>query len=271
MQHSKQIDGRPATEVSAFVARLTQELLRITGSVTQRVMLFGSHASRLAFSDSDIDVLLLVEPTVHVIWRPSDNVSLRRKCDLALGRGKFPLDLWVRSTSQYADASRVCGGVEYWARQANFILYERPMRRRVGSLPDPIYTRARLTAETLDDALRLLGACVRVPSRADGLLHRSLSHAVLAVLIWHELDVLRKTDSPSVMLDYVAQANPELANALRTTLRASPLSFVEVRGALRQIASYLSGDDKLQVLTSQSSYQLEGPTRDLASLAQLKR
>lgn len=99
----------------------------VVGCPVRRVVVFGSYAQGTQRPDSDVDVLVLVDaPDLARRWSPRDNVAERDRlrCDLVQVL-PIPLDLWVRTLDQFAAASHVWGGPEYWAARDGVVVYDR--------------------------------------------------------------------------------------------------------------------------------------------------
>jgi predicted nucleotidyltransferase len=244
--------GRCFTPVSVRDA-----LLAVGGPIVQQIRLFGSYATNTQHSDSDIDVLLVVEP--DGTWGPRENMALRRRCEAALDGSPVRVELLVRTTAQYADAARVFGGVEYWARHARAVLYERPLHRRFVLPPDTQPTKARLTAEAFGHAVELLDAAKRDLRSGASLVNRALNYGVLAVTIRYGCDVLRKSDPLSRMLVIIGRLAPPLAYELaKIFTRSAAVSAAEVDLALDVIASHLAEEVEVSCLIQASRLSSRG-------------
>lgn len=82
-----------------------------------RVILFGSVATGTATSDSDIDLLVLldqVDDTRH------ESVRLRR----ALRGVEMPVDVIVMRTDRFEETKGVVGGIAYPANKYGRVIYE---------------------------------------------------------------------------------------------------------------------------------------------------
>jgi predicted nucleotidyltransferase len=232
-------------------------LLAVGGPIVQQIRLFGSYATNTQHSDSDIDVLLVVEP--DGTWGPRENLALRRRCEAALHGCPVRVELLVRTTAQYADASRVFGGVEYWARHARAVLYERPVRRRFVLPLDTKPTKARLTAEAFGHAVELLDTAKRDLRSEASLVNRALNYAVLAVTIRYGCDVLRKSDPLSRMLVIIGRLAPPLTYELAKILtRSVAVTASQVALALDVIACHLAEDVEVSRLIQASQLSRRG-------------
>lgn len=183
-------------------------------------------------SESDIDMLVVCEPHVGVSWTANDNVTLRRQCEAAVAVFPVPIDLWVRTTAQFADAGRVYGGVEYWARESNTCLYERPRRRDFPLPENRDATRTRLTREAFRDAQHLFHTAISYPERRDECLARAAQRAILAVMIYHKADCLRKTDTPSHAIQQLSNVDAELYARVLSSVGTCPKTAPAVASLL---------------------------------------
>jgi predicted nucleotidyltransferase len=225
----------------AFVA----DRLRATaGASTQAIFLFGSYADGTHGVSSDMDLLLVVEPPSGP-WVPEDNLRLRQRCLLALRDAKVRPDLFVRTTAQYADASRVFGGVEYWAREANQAVYWRPPVRHFALSQDLEPTRRRLSDEVLMYARMMLAGATSGGERQSRRVSRAFELGVLAAAIHHSSREQRKGDSLPAMLRVLRRLDAPLGAAVSAALRVegsrdAALTTAGVRLALGLIGTAIA-------------------------------
>ena len=73
----------------------------------QSIIWFGSAVRRTEDQDSDIDLMILVDP-LSSSWSPGDNIQERQRLDAAFLGARPRLDLWVRTVDQYEEAKRCC-------------------------------------------------------------------------------------------------------------------------------------------------------------------
>jgi uncharacterized protein len=82
----------------------------------KRIVLFGSRARGQASSDSDFDILLVVDTEVPFIERQGRALQL-------LGPRTFPLDLLVYTADEVEKEAAVPGSAVFWALQEGKELY----------------------------------------------------------------------------------------------------------------------------------------------------
>ena len=98
-------------QIQAVVARIVE------GYQPDRIILFGSYAYGTPTDDSDLD--LLVVKTGIGLERQSRELAVRR---LVRGSG-VPLDIWVRTPDEVADAAVVRFSIEAQASLKGRLLY----------------------------------------------------------------------------------------------------------------------------------------------------
>jgi predicted nucleotidyltransferase len=229
----------------ALLAKLAALTRERAGEIVQAVLLFGSLASGTGHRGSDVDLLVLIEPASPELWHPSKNVELRKQLEKLFTGAPRIVDVWVRTISQFADASEVFGGVEYFARQANHALYWREARHATLPPRSRREVKVILVSTALDDAMRLLGEALRCPepssvptSRRADYLRRSIVKMLFAYCIWHELDSIRKGDSVATTIRQVAAVDIGLADSL-LAMSEKDLSVHDTRRMHRMVLGAL--------------------------------
>ena len=97
---------------------LTQVVSRLrTSSSPARVILFGSVATGTATSDSDLDLLVVLDDVADT---RRESVRLRD----VLGDIGMPVDVIVMSTERFEETKHVIGGVAYPAHKYGRVIYE---------------------------------------------------------------------------------------------------------------------------------------------------
>ena len=97
--------------LAAIVTRLTQ------AAAPARIILFGSAATGVSTSDSDIDLLVLEDDVDDV---RAESVRLRA----ALGDVGWPVDVLVIRTDRFEKTKDLIGGIAYPASRYGLVLYE---------------------------------------------------------------------------------------------------------------------------------------------------
>ncbi len=98
---------------------LLNEVVRrvLTVARPDRIILFGSAATRQMTKDSDID-LLIVEPS------PANTHERRVEIRDAVGDIGYPVDVIVMRTARFEETKRWIGGIAYPANKYGRIIYE---------------------------------------------------------------------------------------------------------------------------------------------------
>jgi len=98
---------------------LVEEIVRRVLSVTQpdKIILFGSAATREMTRDSDID-LLVVESEIED--RHEEYVRIRQ----ALGDMGYPFDILFIATAWFEESKNVIGGIAYPAHKYGKVIYD---------------------------------------------------------------------------------------------------------------------------------------------------
>ncbi|MFA6239505.1 MAG: nucleotidyltransferase domain-containing protein [Candidatus Hydrogenedentales bacterium] len=82
-----------------------------------RIILFGSAASGTMTSDSDIDLLVLLDATANPA---QDSTRIRRKLT---GLG-YPFDVIVMAKERFEESKNVIGGIAFPASKYGKVIYE---------------------------------------------------------------------------------------------------------------------------------------------------
>ena len=214
-------DGMMVEVDRAFVAKVTELTRERVGEIVQAIMLFGSFASGAVHRGSDVDLLVVVDPPSPELWHPSKNVELRKNLERLYVGAPRTVDVWVRTSSQYADAAEVFGGVEYFAWRANHALYWREPRHAILPPRRQEDIESFHVTSAFDDAMRLLGQAARCAdpaaeptSRRLYYLHRSVVKMLFAYCAKHKLDAIRKGDSIATTIHQIAAVDSGLAETL---------------------------------------------------------
>jgi predicted nucleotidyltransferase len=137
----------------AKIVALTHDVVR-----PSRVYLFGSRARGRFDSSSDADLLLLVEPDVRQPWWPRDNVLLQHHIRSALTGSTIPVDIYVRSIDQFADAHSVPVCPENAAYVEGSVVWTAPfVRHAIRQRP-----AARVRFDNAVEWLQIASASMRV-------------------------------------------------------------------------------------------------------------
>lgn len=255
-------------------------LVRCGADQVRRVIVFGSQAKGTARPDSDIDVLLVIEPAAQA-WGPDDNVRERRRLQQAVAPAFARLELWVRTTDQYEEARQVIGCVEYLAATQGIVTFSREPSRCPVARRSREEIRNRNVCDLLADARRMLCAAVRtelatgaVPSSADdgnGLrAWRSIQHAISAVCAWGQTEVPAKSDDVEAVIAKLVRADTGLARKLgaRGNLQAATAAIA--RSVLRDVAACLFVDSALRTHVTVFQRSIAGPLYELAGRREAK-
>lgn len=100
--------------------KITQCLVEEIGP--EKVIIFGSYARGEATSNSDLDLMVIVDPSL-------DNVDTAIKCRIAVRRAmhneSLPFDLVLQSESLFNQKKEIKGSLQETIAKEGKILYER--------------------------------------------------------------------------------------------------------------------------------------------------
>ena len=243
-------------------------------------MVFGSFANGSATPQSDIDLLLVIEPPASP-WGPFESTAERCRVTASFQPyAPLPLDIWVRTIDEYEEARNVVGGVEYLGARGAVIYETRATRA-------PIVKRARQdvrnknVCDLLEDARRVLGRAVRLevsppPTKVLGrggpsyYTWRAIQHAVCAVFAWRQAETPMKADDLSTILAKLAEADPNAVASLTVLARAGEPAPSTGRAVLSEVVRYLARDPLLRPRLDPLARWLARPLYQLADAPELK-
>lgn len=262
--------GSPTSDSRVRLAhRVAAQIVAADAGLLQGIWWFGS-ADRGAPS-ADLDVLVVVEPVAQR-WSPAHNVAERNRLVGAIGRVGAPIDLYVRTVDQVAEARATIGGVEYAAVRGR-ALWQRPPRRRAIARRSPRQERADVVQDWMERACRLLGYAVRVapdsPARAGHMAHRAAVAGLGAIVVAHQA-ALPATHSPlTTWADAARAADPDATPYLRALPRiATPAT---AHALLCGICTYMRRLPDVDPLAHRCAEYLGVTTEVLARLLPLAR
>jgi predicted nucleotidyltransferase len=245
----------------------------------QRVICFGSRINGNSSPDSDIDILVVVEPADDG-WGPRENIAERKRIETEIGTLPARLDLWVRTIDQYEEARGVIGGHEHAAEVSGVVLCSRPVRRPPIILRSPDDIRYRNVCDWLELARRLLGRSVqiRTVSRVrDGKWYpsehfawRACMAAIGAVFVWRQVAPPSKRDSVETWLLNLENLEPRLGAKVNEKFWEFPLSALLAQAVLRTVAKYLSNDEHVAEQMQHLQSYLHQSIERLADVPALK-
>jgi predicted nucleotidyltransferase len=166
-------DGKGAVRLGTpdgsdqIAAAIVGRLVALMDGRLRLAVVIGSRAVGRARSDSDLDIVLVVEPSPDMRnWDGPTADRQRERLLQALGSTPCKVDLSVRSGDQFEDARQLFGGVEWLAEHEGRVLYhaafETPPRR---TRPRELMRRNLMRA-WLDAAHRSLMAVASQPTSA---------------------------------------------------------------------------------------------------------
>ncbi len=257
--------------------KIVELLISRVGDMVQAVVLFGSLAAGHATESSDVDLLLVVEPEPQIRWTSASNIALRLQLDALFRGAPRRVDLWVRTTSQSADAGEVFGGVEFLAHLHGRKSYQRSLRFPLHPPRPGAQIILGHVEDAVDDAIRLYAAAIResiddhdgASTRGARLAARSAERAAMACMILHQSDLLRKGDTPTMILEKLASVEPELSGQLATIWKTQ-LRIGETECILGEILRHLARVPSLARLARAYGEVLALPREHLARMPSLK-
>jgi predicted nucleotidyltransferase len=245
----------------------------------QRIICFGSRIQGNAHSESDIDILAVVEPATEG-WGPAENIAERKRLESRIGSLPVRLDLWVRTVDQYEEARGVIGGHEHAAATTGVVIWSRPARRAAIPRRSPDDIRYRNVCDWVELARRLLGRSVqiRTVSRVrNGIWYpsehfawRACMAAIGAVFVWRQVDPPSKRDELEAWLLNLEKLEPRLGLKINAAFWEIPLSALLAQAVLRAVASHLEEDAPLSERMSQLGTYLKRPIGQLGDVPTLK-
>ncbi|HET6762249.1 MAG TPA: nucleotidyltransferase domain-containing protein [Longimicrobiaceae bacterium] len=179
----------------------------------QRVVMIGSRARGTPRPDSDLDLVVLVEPPAgSPSWGPAETVAERKRIQQQVPAPPVLADLWVRTTDQYAEARHVIGGVEILVDTEGLDLYSRPPERAPVVRRTPDQVRRELVSAWVDHALAALEGTVAIeanrapvrpvqgqPKTAAKAARICVERATTALLVLHQIGAGKGGDLPPLI------------------------------------------------------------------------
>jgi predicted nucleotidyltransferase len=256
----------PSAADVEFAREVARRIAAVRGERVRRVIMIGSRALGTPRPDSDLDLVVLVEPLPGTPpWRSADSAAARRRLQEELGPMPVPTEIWVRTTDRYEEARDVVGGVEWLADREGVEVYacalQRPPRLRLS--PDQI--RRQNVSAWVEHACLALDAAAAGATRA--VLGRSedtaqtganavVERALNAVLVAHQV-YASKREGAQGMLDKLSPLDPWLAQSIRGALGSGPPTLAGAHRVLGLAVRRLAQD-------SEMVRYLEGPIQRLA-------
>lgn len=260
----------------AVVARITAA----EKSHVQSIICFGSQASGKANAESDIDILVLVNPPDEN-WGPHENIAERKRLESEIGALGVRLDLWVRTIDQYAEARGVIGSYEHAANTTGKVLWSRAVSRLPIVRLSPADIRYGSVTAWLELSRRLLGRSIQLSTVSyiregrwlspEHYAWRACMAAMGALFVWRQIELPSKYDDLPTWLDKIGAFEPNAAVRLEGVYGQVPLSAYLARAVLRSVAEYLSPDERLRLRMQKLELYLSQPVESLAAVPSLKQ
>lgn len=232
----------------------TELASRIVGAgdgLVRRVTMVGSRAHGTARPDSDLDMIVLVEPPGHEApWQSSRVLAEKARIQAAAGTPPLLTDLWLRTTDQFAEASAVFGTIEALIESEGVDLY------RTGPTRAPVVRRSREIVQrdcvrswledALDQAARAAqsGSCMS-PARRHPRTYgearyaeRSVQRAVMAACVLHGVVTSTNEVAPSAVWSALARVDREIAT-IAPDLFGAPYTSLRAAVVLASVVTYV--------------------------------
>jgi predicted nucleotidyltransferase len=262
-----------ARPLAAYAERVLQRIVGTSSDSLLKVLLFGSHALGSARPESDIDVLVVVEPSRP--WTYADNLHERARLLHEVGPATTRLDLVVRSWDEFAERKGVSGCVENCADRFGVAYYSREPSRDPVLRHSADHVRHGNVCVALEEACACLGRAVGERSHLfpthplmrqqnESLTWRAARCAIAAVLALHKIDWPAKYAPVAMWLDCLAKADALTALQMRTFFGDELTSVEAAHASLRLIVNSLHSVSPLQPRVREFSRYLGLPTDDLA-------
>lgn len=232
---------------------IVDRLVKAGAGDIARVFLIGSRALGTHTQDSDVDLVVLIEPRLGRRWSVDENQGEKARLLQHVGDLPVPIELWVRSVDRFAVAKDVVGGVEYLADKHGVRLFARPLRRR----PRPQQSSESIRRENvgiwLAHAVAAENAAVRAGrsamprggSAAEAPLpaEAALERAIGALLTYRGCEC-SKTDGVTGMLKKLASVDVSAWQSLHR-FEAQPQNAATARAAVEAAMLSLQTDGKM--------------------------
>ncbi len=261
---------------------ITERIVSAGTGLLQRVLVIGSRARGSARPDSDLDMLVIVDPCTGD-WRARDNVAERRRLQRKIGQTPVALDLWVRTIDQFAEACDVIGGVEQVAASCAIETYRRPPVRAPLVRRSPHQVRLQHVADWLDDSYRLLGQAIRgetpyaralekrgVQKPAEYYATRSIHHSLGAVFVWQSIEPPQKDDGLQVWWEALSGLDAHAVSSIAAGAGEAPATANSATVLLRRTVRHLRKNEELRERLLQLSDRVSGPMSEIALAPALK-
>jgi len=246
----------PAPEDLILAHEWAQAIADVGCGRVRRVLMIGSRARGTARSDSDTDLVVMVElPANAPPWR-SPECSIERDRI----RGQLPttaskLELTVRTSDQFAEAQDVVGSMEWLAVVEGVEVYRRPLLRKPTVRRSATQVRHEYAAGWLTHALHALGAAIayetstvmqapRAPPGAQHAAQAAVMRAITALLIQNGVWA-SKHDGIDGILKRLTEADPASAAEVEFHLRSPPVSARTAHAVLVNVLQILARDREI--------------------------
>jgi predicted nucleotidyltransferase len=229
--------------------RVAGEVLAICGSAVQRIAVIGSRAKGTARQDSDLDLVVFVEPAAGTPpWRSADFAAERRRVQSQLASAPVRVDLSVRTTDRFAEARGVIGGVEWLVAHEGVDVFTRPFARNPAVRLGRDLIRRQNVSSWIEPACLAFDAAVRLAN--DGVLRGGgdletvrlddvVTRALTAVLVAHQVYVAKEAGLTAIVealapLDRQVHA---VASGWRETARSLESTLVVLRSVVERLCA----------------------------------
>lgn len=239
-----------------------------------RIVLVGSRAHGTARPNSDLDLVVLVEPPVGAKpWGTAECRAERDRIARQLSPPGVKVELWVRTTDQYEEARRIECSFEWRVEPEGVEIYRQTIQRRAAATRPVEIVRREHVFAWISHAVRALDAALdaerkevigseaasqfsplasQFPARAAAI------RAVTALLVLHRIHA-SKQDGLDAMLQRLALPDPHAAARIRSHLTHEALSAPTAHRIVQEVVYELSRDERWRRVLAATWQRLTRP------------
>lgn len=241
----------------------------------RRVYLLGSRSRGLAQPDSDLDLLVVIEPNPGERWSGPESLAEQHRLRKVFSNAPVLVDIEVRTIDQFAEASGVVGAVEHRAASAGVQVYHVADTRAPNTRVKPEHVRCHVVRDWIEEACsrheralaesRTHGSVALIngpayvtgpglsyqqqtqPTRRDPAYHawQAITRAIGALAIWQGVTPGNKQDPPAAWIAILQRVDTRLAAHLGHLVAGAPRQTETATLVVAAIAAKLVGEPVL--------------------------